>query len=379
LFSLEKRSNLVGWLFLFSLFSFVSVFLRQDLFGDDSYAAWLCISHGQCDWLGFQPLAVFLYQVLPNNLFLFQVIMFGCFFASIIALFLVCEHFFDKKIAFYATLLLTALSPLMLFEFGKFENEIFAYPLLFFGFYFFLQKDWLKGFLFFVLASWFWAGSLYFVVALCFGYWFLIPFVFVSVFLFWDKGLSFLVPTLVLESRFLGGFLGLFGLIFVVPFFFCKRFKRFWFCFVLLLGLVAFQGKLVMLLMPFLVLSIGQLLVFIQQKQYDIKNVLVIVFIFIICWNIVFLQLQPTNNDWKIVNKAVEIQKDTNFVIHNDFGFGYWLLFANGNTKWYGGFPNPDYNNLQKPFIAVTQEELNCPKIDSYETWAKKANLFICK
>lgn len=292
-------------LILLSFIAFAAVFIRPTLFGFDSYASLLCVQ-GDCSPLGMQPLAIFVFENLVYNVFLFKAIMFVCFFATILALWFISKLFFGERIAWLSIFVLLALSPVMLFSFGNFENEIFAWPLLFWGFYCLLQPNRL-------------------------GKWLAFPLLGISC-LFWGGGAYFLIALL--------------------PFY-----------------------PFNLLLIPFLMLGIGFLL-----KKFDVNpfKLMLACFFLIICWQIAFMFQQPTSEDFKLINETKQLQLDSNLIVYNDWSVGYWLNFVGVDTNLRGGGFEFNYLGVGKPFIALTSQELDCNKINSYQSVTRSLNLYKC-
>lgn len=364
-------------LFLFCFLAFAGVFVRSTLFGFDSYASTLCVG-GDCSTLGFQPLAIELFNLMPDSIFFFKVVMFVCFFFSILALWLIVKEFFEERIAWLSIFVLLAASPIMLFSFGNFENEIFAYPLLFFAFYYLIQKDlaslkWLSLPLI-AIALFFWGGSAFFLIALVPLFLILsVPSVIIIINSI-DLFLNFLFSTNVFESRLFAGFFDLFLLILVVPFVFGVKNKKLWLSFIILLIFVGLQGKFNLLLIPFIVLGIGFAL-----SKFDLNKYLTILCIVLILgWQVSFFLQQPTSEDWTLINSTKQTLSITNYRLVNDWSVGYWLNFVGVDTNSRGGGSDINFVLEQKPFVALTTQELDCNKINSYQSVTRNLNLFIC-
>jgi hypothetical protein len=364
-------------LLLLCFVAFAGVFIRPTLFGFDSYATLLCVQ-GDCSMLGFQPLAVELFNLMPDSLFFFKIIMFVCFFLSVLALWLISKSFFGERIAWLSIFILLSASPIMLFSFGNFENEIFAWPLLFFAFYYLIQKDlpslkWLSLPLI-GIALFFWGGSAFFLVALVPLYVILsVPALIIIVNSF-KLFLNFLFPTNVLESRLFAGFFDLFLLVLFVPFVFGIKNKKLWLSFILLLIFVGLQGKFNLLLIPFLVLGIGFVLTKFELNKY----LTILCIVLLLGWQVAFFLQQPTSEDWSIVNSAKQLQVDTNYRLVNDWSVGYWLNYVGVDTNSRGGGSDIDFSLESKPFVALTMQELDCNKIKSYQSVTRNMNLYKC-
>jgi hypothetical protein len=114
------------------------------------------------------------------------------------------------------------------------------------------------------------------------------------------------------------------------------------------------------------------------NELVDKKSILVLAIILYVGWNIALYVQQPTINDWDLINDTIELQKDTNYPVFNDWSFGHWLRIKGLETKYRSGGNNLDYNSLQKPFIGLTQSNLDCNLQNKYEHLARNLNLYVC-
>jgi len=343
------------FLFLIVLACSFGLFVRQDLFAFDSYATWNAVRFGVFDTLGSQPLANLVWGLLPDSLLLFKLLMFCSLFLSIIPLYLVSEQFFGKKIGFYTIFVLLSASPILLFEFGKFENEIIAFPFIVWGLYFLFQRKWLKGLACHLcgLAFWFW------------------PFYFVFN--------NFFFNTEIVEMQLFSGLINFWFLIPCIFTIFLFRDKR-----VLVFGLfgvfsVLWNAKFFLFLIFPLVFGIGVALSFLEQKK-DWQNYLFITLFFCVFgWNVAFLLQSPTGSDWFFVDSAVKLSGDLNVPLYNDSSYGYWITHKGILTKYNPGTGSPIYVVLEKPFVVLTNQVLDCNLIVEEKVLGKKhKRLYVC-
>jgi hypothetical protein len=355
-------------LFVLAFFASIASFLRSFPFGYDSYASILCQITGECGMLGMQPLMVALLGVLPFNHFLLNLVFLFCCFASFLALFLIGLHFCkNERIVWLALLVLVGFCPFFVFHLHEWENEVFAYPLLFFGLYFLLKKKNFPAICLFGLAGLFWGGVFY--VLAVWGLWLEVGWlglpVLIGVYFFNSELIGFLVPTLVSESVFGFGLLDLFLLVVFLPFCLWFRDKELFFPLGLVVGLilVLLQGKLVVLLIPFVLLGIVRFIVLVEEKGHSLNLLIPLSFFMLFCMNISFFYAEPSVEQMVFVQDSVKTAKDHNLPLYNDWSYGYWLNYYRQDTNYRGSFPNPDYNNLQKSFIALSDQNLfnlNC-------------------
>jgi len=329
---------------------FLSLFIRPDLFGFDSYASLEC-AEGNCSFLSRQPLAVVLFSVMPVSLLFFKVVMFLCLFASVVAVFLLVEHFFDERLAWLSIFVGLGTVPVWLFTMGQFENDIFAIPLIFFGFLCFFKKERLIGAGLLLLSTFFWL---------------------------WPGYLTIVPGYNALEGQLFSGLSLLFIGLFFLPFCFFIKSKLLKLFLIVFLFLGLWSGKLTVLLVPFVVLGIAQLLYILEEKGKSISFVLYIAFFMLIGLNIAFLMQQPTFNDWENVGDVIKLSKDTNYPIYNDWSYGYWLRNKGYDTNYCSGGKELDYNSFKKPFIAFTQQELDCNEFKRSVTATRQTIIWIC-
>jgi hypothetical protein len=82
----------------------------------------------------------------------------------------------------------------------------------------------------------------------------------------------------------------------------------------------------------------------------------------------------PTQTQFDTINQAYVLSEELDIPIYNDWKYGWWIIYNGYDTNFKASYPNPDYNNLQKPFVALTSKDLNCQYIDYNEP-----AIFICR
>jgi len=326
------------------------------LFGMDSYAFKAFVCTGWDKTLQGNPLALYFFELMPCSLLFFKIIMFFSLLFSLWFIFLLVKERFEERIAWQSIFLLLALSPIMLFEFGKFENELLAYPFIVFGIYCFLNKNWFAGASGFVASLVFWGWPYY---------------------LFSSGGSQG-----VLEQQLFSGLVPLFGLVFVVPLIFLYKDKK-----VLLGGLVSvvlflLNAKFFIFLMPFACLGIAQLLGLLQKRE-QVKNfVLVLAVFLLIAWNISFFMASPALKELQIVGEATDYATDNDLSFFNDWSFGYWVLDKGIDTHIYGQMSDTNYPGYDRPFVALTSKDLSglgCSPINQSSTLTRSIKSWECK
>jgi len=285
--------------------------------------------------------------------------------------------------------LFTFLSPLLVFEFAKFENDQFAFPILFAANYFLLKgilekslKHQIIAFLLVCFAGLIWKGSIYYLIFYAFvSMWFILPAI-VSILVFRINNVvgNFTANNLVLENTFfdgikyLGAYCPLVLGIFLTPV--VNVLGTLW----LFTGII--NAKFLIHSVPFL--SIGALTLFNNKnlnsldKKYKkpiwaiVKKTLigcVILLPFVYAFGLSYAQ-PPRPEHFNIVDEWVGFQEQ-GFDTKNDWAYGYWIKYRHGNpTAWGGGTWEQDYNSG----IILTWKDLNCEKLNSF----KEMKLFNC-
>jgi len=348
----ERKGAFVVVFFLATL----SLFARQTLFGVDSYGwkSYVCSGWGET-FFASNPLAILFFDLMPCSMLFFKALMFGSLVLSLWFLFKIVWDNYGERIAWSSILFLLALSPMVLFEFGKFENELLAYPIIIFGIYCFLNKKWFEGVVSFIASLVFWGWPYYLT--------------------------TFGGP--VLEQQYFSGMLLLFGLIFCVPMIFLSKRKDILVGGLVSIGLFLLNMKFFVFLLPFLVFGIAEAVKLLDKRLLLHKYAFLIAFFLLICWNLAFFIATPSVWEQQIVVDSVEMQKDLNIPIYNDWSYGYWLIDNGFETENHPG-QNQDYNysELEKPFLALTKEDLStqgCELINSSSSFTRSVNLWKCE
>ena len=127
------------------------------------------------------------------------------------------------------------------------------------------------------------------------------------------------------------------------------------------------KSKYMFLATPFLLMALIKKekvegLIF-NNKKLPVKMFVVI---FGIGWMISGVNLAPTQMDLQEMNKAIQLAKDNNMVLLNDWGNGWAFQYLDYNTNYKSSYPNPDYNNYPRPFVAYTIEKIPlCERVAS--------------
>lgn len=371
--------------FFVALAPTIALLLRGVLWGADSFA-FLSVSCGNpgIEKLGHPFFAQFV-PLFNCNFYLIITVMFFFYFFSLISLWFFGNYLFKEK-GYLLPIVVGSISPLFFIEALRFENQLFGVTLslialALFTLYLSHHKS-LKGlfcvFLAIIMAlfsvlSWF--PSL-FILAIAFFLLeikqehkqtiFLIGLIFFLIFFgkyfFWNSiSQLFLFPNdLVSENM---PFVGLVFILHIISFYKYVDKKFFAYSlFLIFLGLI----NLKYVFLASILLGVGlvnkEISGGIQTKQGRIP-LLPIAFLCLIGLTITSLYLFPTQSDVKEIDFAIQFAKDNNIVLVNDWGVG-WLIESRGyQTKYKISRPNPDFNKIDKPFVAYTKKSLDCEQL----------------
>jgi len=331
----------------------IGLFVRQSLFGFDSYAWKQLVCTGWHATLNTNPLAPYFFELMPCNLLFFKMVMFVSLLLSVWFIFLIVKKFFEERTAWFSIFLLLSLSPMLLFEFGKFENELLAYPFIVFAIYSLLNKKWFAGLTGLIASLVFWGWPYYFT--------------------FFGGN--------VLEQQLFSGLLPLFGLIFVVPLIFLCKDKKILVGGLLSVAMFFWNAKFFIFLMPFMALGLGNLIEILRNREQLQNFVFILAFFLLFGFNVAFILAQPTNLEHEIIFEGVNYAKDNNLSLYNDWSFGYWILDKGLDTGVYGGGTDTNYFSLKKPFVAITSKDLSgmgCSLINQSSTLTRSIKLWKC-
>ena len=357
--------------FLLLCIPFSVYFFRADLIGMDSYGTLLYICHGDntIGLGGMEQLGQYLlFSLIPCNIWAIKVLLFcasfisGCFIIKMATL-------FSEKNGWRASYLLF-LSSVTVLEFTKFENDTFAFPILFASLYFFwhgMKKQNRKSFAISLAlllpAGTIWAGSIYYLIAYALNLWVLIPFVLIMAFfpgqnhLGWRQLLGNIIRTgrvaedlaLKLHSHLLLNF-GLWGLVFE-PVLLPQGLMFF------AMGLIS--NKFWILSLPFLTIGAVKLLETVDRQWLN-QFVAIASIIMLLGISQSVLTNPPKQEHWEAIDFALDIDNNVN----NPWGWGYWVRWRGGETSSYSTF------HRQQPLmpnqLMITEEEMECQILQKF-------------
>lgn len=370
-----NRKNLFFVLIIVFCSFFSFLFLRDQVLGADSfyYANLSCgkmaVEHN------ILPLE-YLFLLIPCNPFAWKLLL---FFNALFVAWSLLKLFEELKLEnkHVGILLLFGLSFVMFF-FGKFENDQFAFGFLILSISYALRlKKWfsfdrnlLKSLACLIVAGCFWGGSIYYAFFLSlFSPIFLLISI-ASILVFGLTPFTWLIPNaIVAENMMFLGFIYL-GLLPFIAIGWFKLPKKF------LIGTLAFYAIALMnskfwhLAIPFA--TAWALNGFNSLKNPMIKQVIITISILMLLalLNPKITGEYPANQDLNVVKEAIKISPDLN----NSFGQGYLIKYFNGNPIQYGAF-HEDLNVYKLKGLIVSMADLNCEILKK----GKYINLYYCE
>ena len=226
-----------------------------------------------------------------------------------------------------------------------------------------------------LLAILFYSGSLIGLISLGLMFFYLLIVAVPLTFLFFDK-IFYLLPRaegIVAEELTGTGIVPLI-LLFIAIFDMPKKIRiAGWFTFVM--GFI--KAKLMVFALPFLAVGMVELDNKMKKKWKRWPNLTVICLIFVLVYFFLGLSTQPSQADFDLVDKSMDLSVKDGVILVNDWDFGWLLIYKGYDTNYFAGYPHPDYNNMPTPFYAITQTDLNhldCLLIDS----SVRFKLFLC-
>lgn len=131
--------------------------------------------------------------------------------------------------------------------------------------------------------------------------------------------------------------------------------------FLFFIGLI--KVKFMFLSVPFLCLGLFVLYDKIKNQKilgkYKTPNLI----FFCICASISFgllaTTMQPTQKDLDLIDYSIKASQELKTPLYNDWSYGWWIEYKGQPTEYKSSYPNPDYNSLKKPFLALTIYDTN--------------------
>lgn len=393
----------IALLFILSALIFAPYFFRSDIVGADSYNflnymckeeyhyfkekekqrsldAFLALDVSfffEDRYPSEPPLVLLVINLIPCNIVIIKLILFCLFFISLLSIAFLGE-LFDKEQGWKVGIFVF-LTPLLTWEFLKFENDSFAFPLLLWSMYFFIKGKMEKGHKGRLInhgiaialvwaASTFWAGSLYYFVAYAIDS--IIAFIIaVPVLIFLGRKLLLhAMPNVAIfeNTPFLAAFYLLIPLWFIsyVNLIFLPQLAFF-----LILAMV--NAKFSLHVLP--LLSICVLRAYLNKDLSKSKvwrklmSLLMILSIAIGIWGGVnILRLPPTAEQWQVIDRGIEISQEEGLEFYNSWELGYWVQWKDQAASHSTGPSELDFNTYHDAIVITHLDTNHCAKIEEY-------------
>lgn len=390
----NSKNNYLYGLVIVGVVASLGQLIRPTLFGFDSYANLACSRGIDCGMLGSQQAMVAILKMLPADILIYKLFMLFLLIGSLFALYFFAKRFLSPMTSFYAVLLTIGLSPILVFRFAEFENDLFAYFLLFWALYFVFSSKLvpkIASTILFVVAFIFFSASLVYLPIFALAWWiYLIPALGFGVFAFsyWS---SVLVgnPNFATENILLGGVFQFFLWFFSFPFFVSHKDWRLVVGGVVTLVLATLSPQLMLFVVPFVVLGMGKLLDFFEKRE-NLTILLIVIAVFcLVSYQVAVFNQQPTQEDDGFVSFLVTTAKDKNIPFTADFTYDYWIENAYNkrlpysyqslkdyNTGKIFKINGRDYTQLERPYLVLTQLDTNCTLLKESPHDSKK--IYLC-
>jgi len=361
----------IALLFLITLIPFLIFSVgRPDFVGGDSY---FFLNHvcGEAE-LGEGDLVRAIFGWVPCNFILIKILLFLLCLSCVFTIALTGDLFYAKN-GWMAGLFIF-LAPVFFSEFTKFENDQFAFPLIFLAIYFYYKGFFRNRFInrltaivLLVFAAQIWGGAAFFILAFAFGS---ILFVLTSIPLlaiYWEKLLFNAMPRFpeldlfgrVWENSLVVGI----AYLFLLPLGYNGINKMILPQLVFFTALMLLNSKFVFLLTPFLALGFVGYFNKLDYSKYgkNFKQIFIwLPFFMAISWGFVSLTQPPYQYQWEAIEFA--LQESERPGITNDWDLGYWIYYKGGRTGQVGG---PQDFNISKGII-LSRKELPCPVLKEF-------------
>ena len=311
-------------LFIVTLVPFIIyIEARPDLFGADPYYFLDAVCHDA--EFKAPVLAHDVISGVPCNIVVIKLIMFACCFLSVLCIAGIGQHYHKDG---WRAGFLVFLIPVFFFSFVRFENDVFALPLIFLAALLFIRNKPLSRLVaipLLITAGLFWEATGLFVVGLALSVGFIWVLALPIVVFKFSELVAAVIPDLGVSETHYGssfvllmfGWIGLFKL--------DREFAPQAAVF-LLLG--AINSKWIIFAVPFLV---GGLVVLVEGLEWRFKRwVYLLVVVMVVSQGIFLTRGVPTPEQTMAVKDAIELSGGD---VQNDWDYGHWVVFYGGDTN----------------------------------------------
>ena len=359
----------------------LTLLLRGSVWGADSFAFW-SVACGQSQYAGMLSSPVWFVGFIQNwvgcSLLNLALVTWFLYFFVLLGVYFFSKLYFGKG-AWRVPVYVACLTPLFFIEVLRFENDFFGWSLAFIALglfaLFFQKKSLISLFLGVILAcfSYFlWQPSIFILVLACF--WLPVSFIYQYILigitllinLFNKVGYAASSITQGISQNAVSEEIPLVGLVFVLHVLhFYKKIPFpmvFYGIFLILLG--ALKSKYMFLaVLPLILGLLSKELsegLSLKRELFGVKQIPVLYccFILMIGWVIMGVNMYPTQTDLNEMRYAISYSLDTNQQLYNDWGDGWIFVSLGYPTEYKISPPEPDWNNLPKPYLAWSKTKL---------------------
>ena len=365
----------VALLFVVCLIPFMGYFLNPNLAFNDSYAflSSVCGVEDVGGDLGSFVFKDFLLPLFPCNVLFIKFVLFLTYFSCILLIGLFAENIVGSGKGWKVAFVSATLSPLLFFEAMKFENDIF-------GWLFCLLGLWCISFLangkvyslsskvlytlvacvclFF--ASLLYLPSVLIAVVYCFLVWWVVPIVIIPIMYVLNDAFVYLFLTNRGVSEEMIGY-GLPWIVFLFPFIMDVP-KKLRIPTIILLIIGFFKTKFMFFVVPFLSFGVVEFYEKYKTERWC-PNLFFVGFCFLFAYSFLAFTTSPTQSEMNQVSSSIVLANDLNVPLYNDWDLGWWVTFKGYPTIYKACFPDPDWNKLETPYVALTRIDLNCEQV----------------
>lgn len=375
--NIPEKKILDAGLALTFFFPVLGFFFRTGFLGYDSYyfLAEVCggnpIYNPQTNFL-----ANMIIQTIPCNEFIIKVFLVLLFWASLVVIYNIGRLFGEKE----ATILtiFTGITPILINNSFKLENDSFAFPIMFLGVYFFLKYlvnnkqnklHLVTSVLLIGVSLFFWGGGIYYFIPFALAEPLLLIITIPILIVFGGLMLEQITPRLrIAENHPIKGVINFMFYIAFIMFGSGKKLIEFYFplvtIFFIALGLI--NPKFMILGLPFYALAV--LKIYNSATPENKKRILLFAITLNVAWSLslFFHTTSPSYSEMIGAKETVEYANEFDLNISNDWQFGHLIIYNGGKTLQHSTFG--DYNLLHMPGKAIlTRQELDCEKIKNYD------------
>lgn len=378
------------WIFLVSLVPIITLIIRGVPWGADSFA-FLAVACGQAQYVSALSSPGWFTSLLPFfgcNIFLFGLVQWFFYFFALLGLWFVGKLFFGE-FGWKLPVFVGTLTPLFFVQVLSFENDFFSWTLSFivlglFSIGLMSENKLKKGLCLFlaipitIISINLWLPSIFILLSVIFllnlnkkialSLFFGLILIIISLNIgYITTSLFYLIQSFNPTTEVVAEEIPIVGLIFIIHIIhFWKRIpnqiKIYSIC---LIGLGLLKSKYMFLATPFLLMG---LIDKDNKEGLTIRNKTFPVLFFVIIlgfgWIVTGIQLAPNHSDLIEMKEAINLAEDMNFPLFNSWGYGWQFRYLGYNTIYAVSPPEPDWNNLSRPYIAYSNKKLDCEQIN---------------